>query len=112
MKNTSFNCPNCTAPLEFVPGKQAMFCPYCGAKIVKDDIDFYKEDSKNARIETVSDSILKAVGTKEQRAEIKRRKEEDRRKAAAENQKGSIPLLIFIVALFGVLFAIEHFGLL
>lgn len=89
-----------------------MICPYCGAKVVKDDIDFYKEDSKNARVETVLDSMLKAIGTKEQRAEIKRQKEEARRKAAAENQKGLIPLLIFIVVLFGVLLVLENFGLL
>lgn len=56
-----------------------MFCPYCGTKIVMDDIEFYKEDSETERekiradrdvmkgeklkeiIETISKNILLAL---------------------------------------------------
>lgn len=69
-------CPNCHAPIERIEGNHYMFCPYCGTKIVMDDIEFYKEDSETERekiradrdimkgeklkeiIETISDYIL------------------------------------------------------
>lgn len=69
-------CPNCHAPVERIEGNHYMFCPYCGTKIVMDDIEFYKEDSETERekiradrdimkgeklkeiIETISDYIL------------------------------------------------------
>ena len=111
MRGMSFECPNCTAPLEYEPGKQVMYCPYCGAKVLKDDIDFYQEDSKNARLETFTDSVVKIVGTKEQRDQVRREKEEARQKALDRNRK-AIPFEIgFFVILFGVLLLLEHYGL-
>ena len=76
MKLKSLQCPNCHAPVERIEGANHMFCPYCGTKIVMDDIEFYKEDSETERekiradrdvmkgeklkeiIETISENIL------------------------------------------------------
>ena len=80
MKTQSFTCPNCNAPLESISGKPMMFCPYCGSKIANDDIAFYAEDSKTARVETVTDAVIKILGTKEQREEAMRRYYEEARK--------------------------------
>ena len=52
-----------------------MFCQYCGSKIANDNIEFYTEDSKTARTETVIDAITKILGTKEQRMAEKERKD-------------------------------------
>lgn len=49
MKLKSLQCPNCHAPVERIEGNHYMFCPYCGTKIVMDDIEFYKEDSETER---------------------------------------------------------------
>lgn len=57
-----------------------MFCPYCGSKITNNDIAFYTEDSKTARIETVTNAIIKILGTKEQREEAMQRYYEEARK--------------------------------
>lgn len=111
MKLQSFNCPNCQAPLEKLNGKAMMFCPYCGAKIAQNDISFYKEDSKSARLETVIDSVTKIVGTKEQRMAEKQRREE---KAAEEAEKArkAIPYWIaFLVFIFVMLWLLERYGL-
>lgn len=87
-----------------------MFCPYCGTKIVIDDIEFYKEDSKTARIENITNTISKVIGTKEERTKEKQRQEEQMEKARKEALK-RIPLWI---ALFTIIFALlamaEHFG--
>ncbi|HCP71253.1 MAG TPA: hypothetical protein DIT87_04355 [Clostridiales bacterium] len=80
MKTQSFTCPNCNAPLESISGKPMMFCPYCGSKIANNDIAFYAEDSKTARIETVTDAVIKILGTKEQREEAMQRYYEEARK--------------------------------
>ena len=76
MKLKPLQCPNCHAPVERIEGTHHMFCPYCGTKIVMDDIEFYKEDSETERekiradrdvmkgeklkeiIETISENIL------------------------------------------------------
>lgn len=112
MKNKSFECPNCTAPLEFVSGKQAMICPYCGTKVIKDDIDFYQEDSKNARLETITNSIIKIVGTKAQRELARKEKEEELQKRA-EKERKEVPIYVaFFVVVFTVLLLLEHYGFL
>lgn len=79
MKLKPLQCPNCHAPVERIEGAHHMFCPYCGTKIVMDDIEFYKEDSETERekiradrdvmkgeklkeiIETISKNILLAL---------------------------------------------------
>lgn len=52
MKLQAFNCPNCKAPLSLPSGSQDrrfIFCKYCGTKIMIDDIEYYREDSKTER---------------------------------------------------------------
>lgn len=52
MKLQAFNCPNCKAPLSLPSGSQDrrfIFCQYCGTKIMIDDIEYYREDSKTER---------------------------------------------------------------
>lgn len=49
MKLQAFECPNCKAPIEPLTDARFMFCPYCGTKIIIDDIEVYKENSKTER---------------------------------------------------------------
>lgn len=46
MKLQAVECPNCKAPIEPLTDARFMFCPYCGTKIIIDDIEVYKENSK------------------------------------------------------------------
>lgn len=57
MELKEFACPNCHAPLVPIKDARFMFCDYCGTRIVIDDIDYYREDSKTERkrIETEAD---------------------------------------------------------
>ena len=48
MELKEFACPNCHAPLTPIEGARYMFCDYCGTRIVIDDIEYYREDSKMA----------------------------------------------------------------
>ena len=49
MELKEFACPNCHAPLVPIKDARFMFCDYCGTRIVIDDIDYYREDSKTER---------------------------------------------------------------
>ncbi len=49
MKLQEFACPNCHAPLVPIKDARYMFCDYCGTRIVIDDIEYYREDSKTER---------------------------------------------------------------
>lgn len=49
MKLQAFECPNCKAPIEPLNDARFMFCPYCGTRILIDDIEVYKENSKTER---------------------------------------------------------------
>lgn len=49
MKFQAVECPNCKAPIEPLTDARFMFCPYCGAKVIIDDIEVYKENSKTER---------------------------------------------------------------
>ena len=73
-----------------------MFCQYCGSKIANDNIAFYTEDSKTARMETVTDAITKILGTKEQRMAEKERKDKEARKVWLRQEKTFHILLILI----------------
>lgn len=46
MKTISLKCPACGAPVKRKTERGYVFCEYCGTKIVLDDIEYYKEDSK------------------------------------------------------------------
>ena len=49
MKFQAVECPNCKAPIEPLIDAMFMFCPYCGTKIIIDDIEVYNENSKTER---------------------------------------------------------------
>lgn len=49
MKLQAVECPNCKAPIEPLTDARFMFCPYCGTKIIIDNIEVYKENSKTER---------------------------------------------------------------
>lgn len=49
MELKPFVCPNCKAPLVPIKDARFMFCDYCGTRIIIDDIDYYREDSKTER---------------------------------------------------------------
>lgn len=51
MELKEFVCPNCKAPLVPIKDARFMFCDYCGTRIVIDDIDFYRENSRTERSE-------------------------------------------------------------
>lgn len=66
MKLTTFNCPECGAPLEPVEDAMFMYCKYCGAKIMMDDIEFYKENAKTQRERIRADAEVRKTELKHQ----------------------------------------------
>lgn len=110
MELKPLQCPNCHAPVNRIEGVNHMFCPYCGTEIVMDDIEFYKEDSKTARIEKVTNAVSKIIGTREERIQEKQRQEERAEKERKEAMK-RLPLWIALfVVIFALLAVAEHFG--
>ncbi len=79
MKLHSFNCPNCGANLEPLDDARFMFCQYCGTKIVMDDIEYYRENSKTQREKIRADKEVRKVEVKSNAEVEKKRleKEED-----------------------------------
>lgn len=79
MKLQSFNCPNCGASLEPLDDARFMFCQYCGTKIVMDDIEYYRENSKTQREKIRADKEVRKVEVKSNAEVEKKRleKEED-----------------------------------
>lgn len=110
MKLQSFNCPNCKAPLEQKEDSPLLFCPYCGTKIASDDIEFYKEDSKTARVHTIANAVKEVIGTKEQREEERKAKRKEAEEAARKAEKNIPWLILMLVVLMGLLLVAEHFG--
>ena len=104
MKLQAFNCPNCKAPLSLPSGSQDrrfIFCQYCGTKIMIDDIEYYKEDSKTERSRIRADrDIQKNQSNRDAEIEIERIKRE------SEAKDGKIDAIIigmcfaFLVFLF------------
>lgn len=75
MKLTTFNCPECGAPLEPVEDVMFMYCKYCGAKIMMDDIEFYKENAKTQRERIRADAEVRKTELKHQsEVELEREK--------------------------------------
>lgn len=91
MKLQSFNCPNCKAPLEPIKDARFMFCPYCGNKIVIDDIDYYREDSKTHREQIRADKEVRKVEAKHN-AEV----EKERVKMELEKAEDKSALIMFL----------------
>ena len=91
MKLQSFNCPNCKAPLEPIKDARFMFCPYCGNKIVIDDIEYYREDSKTQREQIRADKEVRKVEAKHN-AEV----EKERVKMELEKAEDRSGLIMFL----------------
>ena len=73
MKLQALECPKCKAPIEPIEDARFMFCPYCGVKIIIDDLAFYKENSKTARTKIRADrDARKSIAEKEANIEIER----------------------------------------
>lgn len=102
MKLQAFNCPNCKAPLNLPSGSQDrrfIFCQYCGAKIMFDDIEYYREDSKTerTRIRAVRD-VQK--NDKNRDAEI----EKERLKRECDAKEGRNLIIMFAMGLAFMIF--------
>jgi DNA-directed RNA polymerase subunit RPC12/RpoP len=101
MNLKSFNCPNCGASLEPLDDARFMFCQYCGTKIVMDDIEYYRENSKTQREKIRADKEVKKVEAKH-KAEVEKEREK-RLKSESEDKTALIiilALLIFLALLF------------
>lgn len=94
MKLQAFECPNCKAPIEPLTDARFMFCPYCGAKVVIDDIEVYKENSKTERERIRADRDV-------QKHEIDAKSKDDRIAVIL-----AVVLFIFV---FGLIFIGETF---
>lgn len=93
MELKEFACPNCHAPLTPIEGARYMFCNYCGTKIVIDDIEYYREDSKTERERIRADKeIQKSSVEKGAEVELQRLKNED--------SKNDIKMLLVILGFF------------
>lgn len=101
MKLQSFNCPNCGANLEPLEDARFMFCQYCGTKIVMDDIEYYRENSKTQREKIRVDGEIKKIEVKHN-ADVEKEREK-RLKSESEDKTTLIiilALLIFLALLF------------
>lgn len=78
MELKEFCCPNCKAPLTPVKDARYMFCQYCGTRIVIDDIDYYREDSKTERERIKADKeVHKTSVEKDAEVELERIKHKE-----------------------------------
>ena len=93
MELKEFCCPNCKAPLTPVKDARYMYCQYCGTRIVIDDIDYYREDSKTERERIKSDKEVKKTSV-EKDAEVELEK---------IKHKESISSSILLAFLFGLM---------
>lgn len=106
MKLTIFNCPECGAPFDLIDDTTFMYCKYCGAKIMMDDIEFYKENAKTQRERIRTDAEVR-------KEELKYNYElETLRKAHEESKSdnkmmfmmGAVAVFLYVfVAVLGVL---------
>lgn len=94
MKLQAVECPNCKAPIEPLTDARFMFCPYCGTKIIIDDIEVYKENSKTERERIRADRDV-------QKHEIDTKSKDDRIAVIL-----AIALFVFV---FGLIFIGETF---
>lgn len=76
MKLASIKCPECGAALERKEGRTQMFCEYCGAKVVFDDIEYFKEETKTARFNKVVDTAKEMYYDHAERKEQQRKASE------------------------------------
>ena len=70
-----------------------MFCPYCGIRMIIDDIEYYRENSKTERERIRADKeIQKTSVEKDAEVELQRLKNED--------TKNDIKMLLVILSFF------------
>lgn len=70
-----------------------MFCPYCGARMIIDDIEYYRENSKTERERIRADKeIQKTSVEKDAEVVLQRLKNED--------NKNDIKMLLVILSFF------------
>lgn len=94
MNLKSFNCPNCGASLEPLDDARFMFCQYCGTKIVMDDIEYYRENSKTQREKIRADKEVRKVEAK-YKAEVE--KEQEKRKTQESIDKSGLIMFITLI---------------
>lgn len=93
MKLQALECPNCKAPVEPIEDARFMFCPYCGIRMIIDDIEYYRENSKTERERIRADKeIQKTSVEKDAEVELQRLKNED--------TKNDIKMLLVILSFF------------
>lgn len=97
MELKEFCCPNCKAPLTPVKDARYMFCQYCGTRIVIDDIDYYREDSKTERERIKADKEVKKTSV-EKDAEVELQKIKHK-----ESTITTISMLVLILSLAAIL---------
>lgn len=105
MELKEFACPNCHAPLVPIKDARYMFCDYCGTRIVIDDIDYYREDSKTERERIKADKeVRKTSVEKDAEVELQRLKNEDNKNDTKEVAIIFIAgiVLILLLCIFGV----------
>lgn len=102
MKLQSFNCPNCGASLEPLDDARFMFCQYCGTKIVMDDIEYYRENSRTQREKIRADKEVRKVEAKH-KAEVEKEREK-RLKSESEDKTTLIIILALLIFLALLLF--------
>ena len=54
--SVSYKCPNCSAPLSFLPGNDKVTCEYCGTEFEVKTIEemFAKQEERAAQAEEAS----------------------------------------------------------
>lgn len=96
MKLASIKCPECGAALERKEGRTQMFCEYCGAKVVFDDIAFFKEETKTARFNKVIDTAKELYYDHAEREEQSRKASEEKARSAMLQLCGIVAVLLAI----------------
>ena len=93
MKLQEFACPNCHAPLVPIKDARYMFCDYCGTRIVIDDIEYYREDSKTERERIRADKEI-------QKSSVERAADVEIQRLKNEDSKNDIKQLLVILGFF------------
>lgn len=93
MELKEFACPNCHAPLTPIEGARYMFCDYCGTKIVIDDIEYYREDSKTERERIRADKEVR-------KSSVERGADVELQRLKNEDSKNDIKMLLVILGFF------------
>ena len=100
MKLQVLECPRCKAPVDPIEDVRFMFCPYCGAKIIIDDLGYYKENSKTVRAKIRAErDVQKAEAEKGANIEIERIRHQNDDSAQKTERLRLIVLLVTLLPL-------------